>query len=127
MTSEWEAVERAEARLSARAVERRAARDRAARRRVWLPWLLGVLVLPVLGSAVLVWMLAAAGGDLRSWPPGLAALALAAAVLWPVPVVLWAARHRGRAERAALAVVAVALLVGLSLGVGLALLGLGAG
>jgi hypothetical protein len=94
-------------------------------RRGWLPWLLGPLVLPALGAAVVVALVENA--NLDGWPQWQAAAALGAAVLVPALIAAWVARRGGVAEAILWALACVGVEVALVFGVGFLALGLGPG
>jgi hypothetical protein len=122
---EWEA---AETRLSERAGVRAVSRARRDRRRRVAPWPLGLVVLPAAGAGVLIWLLERGGGDLRGWPAGWAAAAVAGALLVPAALSGLVGRRCGFAwwESALLAAVTAAVAAALVAGVGLLALDLGA-
>src|SRR5215210_651386 len=119
------AVEDAEVRLEARSVERRRELERRDRRRHLLPWLLCLVPIPAAGAAALLGVLESAGGDLRDWPAGSAAAAVAACVLVPAALAGWVGRRHGRVDAVLWALFAGAAGVALAFGVGFLMLDLG--
>ena len=94
-------------------------------RQGWLPWVLGPLVLPLLGAIVVVALSESA--NLDSWPEWQAALALGAAVAVPALLAAWVGRRGGVVEAIAWALTCVGVEVALVFGVGFLALGLGPG
>jgi hypothetical protein len=94
-------------------------------RRGWLPWLLGPLVLPALGAAVVVALVENA--NLDGWPQWQAAAALGAAVAVPALIAAWAARGGGVAEAILWALACIGVEVALVFGIAFLALGLGPG
>jgi uncharacterized membrane protein YhhN len=125
MAADWEAITRAEERLTAHSEQRRSQLERRDRRRRVLPWLLAPLVLPAVGAAVLLAVIENAGGDLREWPVGRAAAVVAAAFVLPAALSAWFARRNGAVEAIAWAVVCLCAEVALVFGLGFGVLGLG--
>jgi len=113
--------EEAESRLSERAAVRADVRARRDRRRRVAPWVLGLLVLPAAGAAVLIWLLESGGGDLGSWDTGAAVAAAAGSLLVPGVVSAGVGRRCGFAwwEALLLGAVTAALAGALVAGVGL--------
>ena len=94
-------------------------------RRGWMPWLLGALVLPALGAAVVVLLTEAA--NLDDWAPWQAAAALGAAFVVPALLAGWVGRRGGVVEAIAWALACIGMQVALVFGVGFLALGLGPG
>jgi hypothetical protein len=94
-------------------------------RRGWAPWLLGAVVLPVLGAVAVVALVE--GVDLASWSQTQAAAALVA--LFAVPALLAAvvARAFGIVEALAWFFACAGIQLALVFGVGFLALGLGPG
>ena len=125
MESDLEAVENAEVRLESRSLERREALARRDRRRRWLPWLLCMVPIPALGATALMAVLESAGGDLRDWPAGTAALAVAGCVVVPAALSGWIGRRHGRLDAVLWALLTAAVELALVVGVGFVALDLG--
>ena len=125
MDSDLQAVEDAEGRLEARSAERRLVTERRDRRRRLVPWLLCLVPIPAAGAAALIGVLRSAGGDLRDWPAGTAALAVAACVLVPAALAGWIGRHHGRVDAVLWGLLAAAIELALVFGVGFVALDLG--
>ena len=70
-------------------------------------------------------VLRSAGGDLRDWPAGTAALALAGCVLVPALASTWVGRRHGRLDAVLWGLVTAALVLALVFGAGFVLLDLG--
>ena len=119
------AVEDAEVRLEARSAERRGQLERRDRRRRLLPWLLCLVPIPAAGAAALLGVLQSAGGDLRDWPAGAAAAAVAACVIVPAVLSGWIGRRHGRLDAVLWGLWAAAAVVALTFGVGFLVLDLG--
>jgi hypothetical protein len=122
-------LDEAEQRLTERAEERDAARERLRRRRELRRRLMGdpvrVPALAAAGSALLVGLLSASGGDLSSWPHALALLAITVIFLGPAALAGWLARARGAQIAGSLAVATFGLQLLLTFAVAFLLLGLG--
>jgi hypothetical protein len=125
MGADWEAITRAEERLTSRSAERRSQLERRDRRRRVLPWLLSPLILPAAGAAALLAIVEGAGGDLGDWPTWGAAVAVAAAFALPAALSAWSARHQGAFEAITWAVVCACVQVAFVVGLGFLALGLG--
>jgi hypothetical protein len=125
MSTEWEAIDRAEERLVARSEQRRSQLARRDRRRRWLPWLLAPVLLPAAGAAVLLFVIERAGGDFGAWSTGEAVAAVAAGFAVPAAFSAWFARRLGAFEAIAWAVACVCIEAALVFGVGFLALGLG--
>jgi hypothetical protein len=96
-----------------------------AARRGWTPWLVGAVVLPVVGAAAVVALVEEA--DLNGWDSWQAALALGALFAVPALLSAWVARAFGAVEAVAWALACVGVQLGLVFGVGFLALGLGPG
>ena len=122
-------LDEAEARLDERARARRQARARRERRsalrRRWLGIPVRVAGLALAGSAALVGLLSASGGDLSAWPGPLALLALALVFAAPAALAARMARRKGTAMAAAAALGALGMQLALTFLVAFLLLGLG--
>ena len=94
-------------------------------RRGWTPWLVGAVVLPVLGAAATVAVVEEA--SLSSWDAWQAAAVLAATFVVPAAVSAWVARSFGVAEAVAWALACAGIQLALVFGVGFLALGLGPG
>jgi hypothetical protein len=125
MSTEWDAIDRAEERLVARSAERRSQLARRERRRRLLPWLLAPVLLPALGAAALLAIVEGAGGDFGSWSTAGTVAAVGAGFAVPAALSGWFARHQGVPEAIAWAVACVCVQAALILGVGFLALGLG--
>jgi hypothetical protein len=125
MSTEWDAIERAEERLVARSAERHSRLARRERRRRWLPWLLAPLVLPALGAAALLAAIESEGGDFAGWSTAEVVVTVVAGLVVPAALSAWFARHQGAVEAIAWAVVCACVQVALVFGVGFLALGLG--
>jgi hypothetical protein len=90
-----------------------------------MPWLLGPLVLPALGAAVVVALTETA--DLDALTPWQAALALGAAFAVPALLAAWVGWRGGVVEAVAWALACLGVEVALVFGVGFLALGLGPG
>jgi hypothetical protein len=125
MGADWEAITRAEERLTVRSAERRSQIERRDRKRRVLPWLLSPLILPAAGAAALLAIVEGAGGDFGDWPTWSAVAAVAAAFALPAALSAWFARHQGAFEAITWTIVCVGVEVALVFGVGFLALGLG--
>jgi hypothetical protein len=125
MGAEWDAIERAEERLTAHSAERRQQLERRDRRRRLLPWLLAPLIFPAAGAAALLAVIERAGGDFGEWPVWRAVAVVAAGFALPAALSAWVARRGGVVEAIAWALVCVSVQVALVVGVGFLALGLG--
>jgi len=125
MEPDFKALEETESRLEARSLERRESLARRDRRRRLLPWLLCLLPIPAAGAAALIAVLRSAGGDLRDWPEGTAALAVAGCVLVPALLSGWIGRRHGKLDAVLWALVTAAVELALVFGVGFVALDLG--
>jgi cytochrome bd-type quinol oxidase subunit 2 len=94
-------------------------------RRGWTPWLVGALVLPLLGAAATVAVVENA--DLDAWASWQAAAVLAAMFVVPAALSAWVARSFGVAEAIAWALACAGVQLALVFGVGFLALGLGPG
>jgi hypothetical protein len=94
-------------------------------RRGWLPWLLGPIILPVLGAAAVVVLVENA--DLDGWPAWQAVAVLAAAFGVPALIAALVARRNGVVEAILWALACVGVEVALVFGVAFLALGLGPG
>jgi cytochrome bd-type quinol oxidase subunit 2 len=94
-------------------------------RRGWTPWLVGAVVLPVVGAAAVVALVE--GADLGEWESWQAAAALAALFLVPALLAAFVARAFGFAESVAWFFACAGLQLALVFGVGFLALGLGPG
>jgi hypothetical protein len=94
-------------------------------RRGWAPWVVGAVLLPVLGAVAVVALVE--GVDLDAWASWQAAAALAALFLVPALVSAVAARAFGFLEALAWAFACVGVQVALVFGVAFLGLGLGPG
>jgi hypothetical protein len=81
--------------------------------------------LAVAGSAALVGLLSASGGDLSDWPGPLAILALALVFVAPAAIAARLARRKGAAVAAAAALTTLGMQLALTFLVAFLLLGLG--
>ena len=124
MSSDWEAIEE---RLVSHSAARRSQIERRDRRRHWLPWLVGPVLLPCLGAAVFLFVLERAGGDFGGWPAARAIGVVAAAFAVPALLAGWFARREGAPEAIAWALVCLCAQVALVVGVGFLALDLGPG
>jgi len=98
---------------------------REARRRGWVPWLLGPIVLPAVGAVVVVALVESASLD--TWEVWQAAAALIAAFAVPAIFAAWAGLRGGVLEAILWAFVCIGVQVALVFGVGFLALGLGPG
>jgi cytochrome bd-type quinol oxidase subunit 2 len=121
----WEVYERAEARLAARAEAREARERRRARRVAVLSWAAATALLPLIGAAIVVFVVERAGGDLGDWSDAAAAAFLGAAFLVPAAAGAWLRRRDGWIVAGAVACGTLALQVSLVFGLGFAVLGFG--
>jgi cation transport ATPase len=119
------AIERAETRLDAHALQRSRWRARRARRRAIRAWLLALLIVPAAAAAGFVAVLEAAGGDLGAWSSASAAALVVGAFVGPAALSGWLARSRGRYEASALALCTLSIEVALVFGIAFAALGYG--
>ena len=94
-------------------------------RRGWWPWLIGALVLPVVGAAAVVAVVEQV--DLAGWDSWQAAAVLAALFAVPGLLSAWAARSFGVVEALAWALATIGAQLALVFGVGFLALGLGPG
>jgi hypothetical protein len=94
-------------------------------RRGWTPWLVGAVVLPVVGAAAVVALVE--GVDLGAWESWQAAAGLAALFLVPALLAAFVARAFGFAEAVAWFFACAGLQLALVFGVGFLALGLGPG
>jgi hypothetical protein len=94
-------------------------------RRGWLPWLLGPIVLPAVGAAVVVAL--SEGAELDSWEVWQAAAALIAAFVVPAFLAGWAGLRDGVMAAGLWALACIGVQVALVFGVGFLALGLGPG
>ena len=122
MGSDWDSIEE---RLVSRSQARRGALARRDRRRSWLPWVLGPLVLPAIGAGVFLWLLEDAGGDFDGRSSGSVIAVVAACWAAPALLAVVAARRNGWAEAVLWAFVCAFAQVAFVVGVGFVLLGLG--
>ena len=94
-------------------------------RRGWIPWLLGPIVLPAVGAAVVVALSESARLD--GWEVWQAAAALIAAFLVPAVLAGWAGLRGGVLEAIFWALACIGVEFALVFGVGFLALGLGPG
>jgi cytochrome bd-type quinol oxidase subunit 2 len=94
-------------------------------RRGWTPWLVGAVVLPVLGAAAVVALVEEARLD--EWASWQAAAALGALLAVPAVLSAWVARAFGAVEAVAWALACLGVELALVFGVGFLALGLGPG
>ena len=119
------AVEEAEGRLESRSAARREQLAKRDRRRALAPWLICLLPLPAAGAGVLLAIIDGQGGDLRDWPEGTAALAVAGCVLVPALLSGWIGRRHGKLDAVLWGLVTLAVELALVFGLGFAVLDLG--
>jgi hypothetical protein len=98
---------------------------REARRRGWLPWLLGPIVLPAVGAVVVVALVE--GASLDTWEVWQSAAALIAAFVVPAFFAAWAGLRGGVVEAILWAFACIGVQVALVFGVGFLALGFGPG
>jgi hypothetical protein len=96
-----------------------------ATRRGWWPWLIGAVVLPVVGAAAVVAVVEQV--ELDAWASWQAAAVLAALFALPGLLSAWAARSFGVLEALAWALACIGVQLALVFGVGFLALGLGPG
>jgi hypothetical protein len=94
-------------------------------RRGWTPWLVGAVVLPVLGAAATVAVVE--NVELDSWESWRAAAVLAATFAVPAAISAWVARSFGVVEALAWTLACAGIQLALVFGVGFLALGLGPG
>jgi hypothetical protein len=94
-------------------------------RRGWTPWLVGAVVLPVVGAVACLALIE--GVDLGAWAEWQAAAVLAALFVVPALVSAWVARGFGVVEAFAWALACLGMQLALVFGVGFLGLGLGPG
>jgi cytochrome bd-type quinol oxidase subunit 2 len=94
-------------------------------RRGWTPWLVGAVVLPLLGAAATVAVVE--NVSLDTWESWQAAAVLAATFVVPAAISAWAAWSFGVAEALAWALACAGIQLALVFGVGFLALGLGPG
>ena len=94
-------------------------------RRGWTPWLVGAVVLPVLGAAATVAVVE--NVELDTWEAWQAALLVAATFVVPATVSAWVAWSFGVVEALAWALACAGIQLALVFGVGFLALGLGPG